>query len=135
MHRRLSSPGSYRIVIALFLLGSASLLGAQPYNAPKASLASATSGVSAKTTQAPAAAAVDSSTGPFVFAYDAAGRLVGMADADGNTATYTYDAAGNILSIVRGSSAVSILAFSPSSGPVGTNVTILGAGFSATAAQ
>ncbi|HSK76474.1 MAG TPA: IPT/TIG domain-containing protein [Thermoanaerobaculia bacterium] len=74
-------------------------------------------------------------TPPFVYAYDEAGRLVGIADATGNTTTYTYDALGNIVSITRGSAAVSILAFSPKSGPVGTNVTIVGAGFSATAAQ
>ncbi len=74
-------------------------------------------------------------TPPFVYAYDEAGRLVGVVDAAGNTTTYTYDALGNIMSIVRGSSAVSILEFSPNSGPAGTNVTITGAGFSATAAS
>jgi YD repeat-containing protein len=68
---------------------------------------------------------------PFVYAYDEAGRLVGVADAAGNTATYTYDALGNILSIVRGSAAVSILEFSPNAGPAGTSVTITGAGFGA----
>ncbi|MES1244716.1 MAG: IPT/TIG domain-containing protein [Acidobacteriota bacterium] len=116
VHRLLSFPGFYRVVIALLVLGPASILRAQPYAAPSVT------GVSAETTN-------------FVFAYDEAGRLIGMADAAGNTATYTYDAVGNILSIARGSAAVSILAFSPKSGPVGTNVTILGAGFSATAAQ
>lgn len=74
-------------------------------------------------------------TPPFTYAYDEAGRLVGVADATGNTTTYTYDALGNILSIARGSAAVSILAFSPRSGSVGASVTILGTGFSATAAQ
>jgi len=74
-------------------------------------------------------------TAPFTYAYDDAGRLVGMTDATGNTTTYTYDALGNIVSITRGSAAVSILSFSPRSGPAGTSVTILGAGFSATAAQ
>src|SRR6476661_7567182 len=74
-------------------------------------------------------------TAPFVYAYDEAGRLVGVADATGNTTTYTYDALGNIVSITRGSTAVSILAFNPRSGPVGTSVTIVGAGFSTTAAQ
>jgi YD repeat-containing protein len=74
-------------------------------------------------------------TPPFVYAYDEAGRLIGMADATGNTTTYTYDALGNIVSITRGSAAVSIIGFTPRSGPVGTSVTIVGAGFSATAAQ
>ena len=111
------------------------MLQAQPYAAPAVALASRTDGVSTKVTGALATTADSPSTGPFVFAYDEAGRLVGVADAAGNTATYTYDAAGNTLSIGRGSAAVSILAFSPSSGPVGTNVTIVGAGFSATAAQ
>lgn len=73
-------------------------------------------------------------TPPFVYAYDEAGRLIGMVDATGHTTTYTYDALGNIVSIARGNAAVSILAFNPRSGPVGTNVTIVGAGFSATTA-
>lgn len=74
-------------------------------------------------------------TPPFIYAYDEAGRLIGMADATGNTTTYTYDALGNIVSITRGNAAVSIIGFTPRSGPVGTSVTIVGAGFSATAAQ
>ncbi len=74
-------------------------------------------------------------TPPFVYAYDEAGRLIGMVDATGNTTTYTYDALGNIVSIARGNAAVSIIGFTPRSGPAGTSVTIIGGGFSATAAQ
>lgn len=69
------------------------------------------------------------------LSYDELGRLVGVVDDGGNTAAYNYDALGNIVSIGRGNSAVSIVSFSPGSGPVGTNVTISGAGFSATASQ
>jgi YD repeat-containing protein len=133
----LSSRSFHRVVIGLFLLGAVSMLGAQAYAEPRALLGLPASGDSTKTTEAPAAAAAVNapSMGPFVFAYDEAGRLVGVTDAVGNTATYTYDAAGNVLSIGRGTSTVSILAFSPSSGPVGTNVTITGAGFDATATR
>ncbi len=74
-------------------------------------------------------------TPPFTYAYDEAGRLVGVVDASGNTTTYTYDSLGNIVSVARGSAAVSILEFSPNSGPAGTQVTVTGAGFSATAAS
>jgi YD repeat-containing protein len=70
------------------------------------------------------------------YVYDALGRLVAVVDTTGDTATYTYDAVGNVLAISRyGSSQVSILAFIPGSGPVGTTVTIQGTGFSATPAQ
>jgi YD repeat-containing protein len=69
------------------------------------------------------------------LSYDELGRLVGVVDSGGNTAAYNYDALGNIVSIVRGSGAVSIVSFSPQSGPVGANVTISGYGFSATAGQ
>ncbi|HHY6931724.1 TPA: IPT/TIG domain-containing protein [Burkholderia ambifaria] len=69
------------------------------------------------------------------LSYDELGRLVGVVDDGGNTAAYNYDALGNIVSIGRGNSAVSIVSFSPGSGPVGANVTIAGAGFSATASQ
>ncbi|WP_043418371.1 IPT/TIG domain-containing protein [Cupriavidus basilensis] len=69
------------------------------------------------------------------FAYDEVGRLTGVVDEAGNTAIYAYDAAGNITAIGRGSAAVSVMSFSPRSGPTGTTVTISGAGFSATASQ
>ncbi|WP_249181092.1 IPT/TIG domain-containing protein [Burkholderia vietnamiensis] len=48
---------------------------------------------------------------------------------------YNYDPLGNIVSIARGNGVVSIVSFSPQSGPVGANVTISGNGFSATASQ
>ena len=53
-----------------------------------------------------------------------------------NVVQYTYDAAGNIVSIERANPApISISGFTPTSGPVGTVVTIVGRGFSATAAS
>src|SRR5262249_28003653 len=54
----------------------------------------------------------------------------------GDTATYNYDAVGNLTSITRqNSTALSVVEFSPNSGPIGTTVTIYGTGFSATANQ
>src|SRR5207302_7541040 len=74
-------------------------------------------------------------SGPVSYIYDLLGRLkatVGPID----TVVYDYDAVGNLLSVARQSSSqVSIIQFSPSSGPVGTNVTVSGTGFSATASQ
>jgi YD repeat-containing protein len=75
-------------------------------------------------------------TRPVSFTYDALNRLIGVVDASGNVATYSYDAVGNILSISRNTPGqVTIINFSPSSGPTGTMVTISGAGFSANPAQ
>lgn len=79
--------------------------------------------------QAPGTAAIQ-------YDYDELGRLVGVVDTGGDVATYQYDAVGNILSISRqGSSQVSIVNFSPRTGPVGSTVTINGTGFSATPSQ
>ena len=70
------------------------------------------------------------------YVYDDLGRLIGVTDTGGDTAVYHYDAVGNITAIDRyASSQVSIIAFSPTSGPVGTTVTISGTGFSATPSQ
>src|SRR5712692_628408 len=70
------------------------------------------------------------------YVYDESGRLVGVIDAAGNAAAYKYDAVGNLLSITRyTSSDLSIIGFTPTSGPVGASVTILGTGFSATPTQ
>ncbi len=73
---------------------------------------------------------------PINYVYDDLGRLVGVIDKDGNAATYSYDAVGNLLSISRQvPTQVSIIQFSPGSGPIGAPVTIYGAGFSDTASQ
>jgi len=70
------------------------------------------------------------------YVYDELGRLVGVTDQAGDTVIYGYDAIGNILSISRQSSSqLSIIRFTPSSGPVNTTVTISGTAFSTTASQ
>ncbi|MBL8496009.1 MAG: IPT/TIG domain-containing protein, partial [Rhodocyclaceae bacterium] len=67
------------------------------------------------------------------YSYDEVGRLVQIIDSNGESAQYQYDAAGNITAITRtGSAQISIAEFSPSSGPVGSQVTIDGVGFSTT---
>jgi YD repeat-containing protein len=72
-------------------------------------------------------------SGPVSYIYDALGRLVATVGPT-DTTTYTYDAVGNLLSISRQSSSlVSILQFTPGSGPIGATVTISGTGFSPTA--
>jgi YD repeat-containing protein len=68
--------------------------------------------------------------------YDENGRLVGTTDPTGNAARFTYDAAGNITAIARFTSTqVSIIEFTPNSGPGSSTVTIWGTGFSATPAS
>ncbi len=84
----------------------------------------------------PADAAVDG----IGYVFDPAGRLsavVDPADPGGlGVATYAYDAAGNIAGIGRQSAAtVTILGFTPARAAVGAQVTVSGAGFSATAAN
>jgi len=70
------------------------------------------------------------------YIYDDLGRLSGVVDATGDTAIYTYDAVGNITAIGRyASTLVSIVNFTPRSGPVGTTVTVSGTGFSPIAAN
>jgi YD repeat-containing protein len=70
------------------------------------------------------------------YIYDALGRLVGVVDPAGDTGIYHYDVVGNLLAISRQSSAlVSIIDFTPGSGPIGSTVTISGTGFSATPSQ
>lgn len=67
------------------------------------------------------------------YVYDEIGRLVGVINAAGDAATYNYDAVGNLLSIARHSTGtISIIEFTPNSGPAGTTVVIDGIGFSAT---
>jgi len=73
---------------------------------------------------------------PIAYAYDDLGRLVGVTDQSGQTATYSYDPVGNLLSISRGnSSSVSITGFTPSAGPVGAQVTVYGTDFSPVPSQ
>lgn len=74
------------------------------------------------------------SAAPIQYFYDELGRLTGVIDAAGNGATYNYDATGN-LTQAGPTAAVSIMQFTPSSGPVGTAVTIQGTGFKTVAAQ
>lgn len=67
------------------------------------------------------------------YAYDSLGRLIGVTDSLGDTATYTYDAVGNITAIGRySSSSVSVIGFAPSHAAAGAQVTIYGTAFSAT---
>ena len=70
------------------------------------------------------------------YIYDDLGRLRAVVDPGGDTAVYSYDAVGNLLSISRqGSSLLSIIEFTPKSGPVGTTVNLFGTGFSTTPAN
>jgi YD repeat-containing protein len=69
------------------------------------------------------------------YFYDEVGRLIGVVDQQGNAAQYVYDEVGNIIQIRRTNVAdfpgpVAITFFDPDHGPVGTVVTIFGAGFS-----
>jgi YD repeat-containing protein len=83
-----------------------------------------------------ASGAVHAQSGSIQYIYDELGRLVGVIDAAGQTATYRYDAVGNLLSIERhGPSDVSVIEFTPDSGPTNTTVTIHGTGFSAIPSQ
>jgi YD repeat-containing protein len=67
------------------------------------------------------------------YDYDELGRLIGVVDSLNGAATYSYDPVGNILGIARTTSGqVSIIGFTPKTGPVGTSVTISGTGFSGT---
>ncbi|MDQ1042023.1 IPT/TIG domain-containing protein [Streptomyces sp. V4I2] len=80
-------------------------------------------------------AAAEPTTDNAVYAYDAAGRLVGVTDPDGETARYRYDKAGNRLGIDRfTSSTLSVLSIVPVRAPVGAKVTLSGTGFATTAA-
>jgi YD repeat-containing protein len=59
-----------------------------------------------------------------------------VVDAAGNAATYNYDTAGNLLSITTATgSQFHLYSLSPSSGPIGSSVTIYGDGFSTTPSQ
>jgi YD repeat-containing protein len=71
------------------------------------------------------------------YTYDQLGHLTSVVESNGSSITYTYDANGNILSITRtgATSPLSLTSFAPTSGPIGTPVTIRGTGFSPVAAQ
>ena len=71
------------------------------------------------------------------YFYDPAGRISGAVDnSSGASAQYNYDAAGNVVSIARpAAGTVSIVGFTPTTGLVGTTVTIYGTGFSTTPNQ
>jgi YD repeat-containing protein len=70
------------------------------------------------------------------YHYDELGRLIALVSPGIGTAVYTYDVVGNLLSITRyAATAVLIVDFTPKQGPVGTTVTIVGVGFSATPGQ
>jgi YD repeat-containing protein len=70
------------------------------------------------------------------YIYDELGRLVGVVDPASDAAIYRYDAVGNLLSISRfPSSQVSIIEFTPNSGPSGATVTVYGTGYSLTPSQ
>ncbi|MBV6319866.1 beta strand repeat-containing protein [Duganella violaceipulchra] len=67
---------------------------------------------------------------PIIYDYDELGRLVGLTDTTGNSATYRYDAAGNIVSIIRSSPTQPVITGNtPGTGSEGTPVTISGSGF------
>ncbi|MEU6426623.1 RHS repeat-associated core domain-containing protein [Microbispora sp. NPDC046973] len=84
--------------------------------------------------QGPVAPAASAPAGPATYAYDAAGRLVGVTQPSGETARYRYDPTGNLLGVDRfPSSDLSVLSVVPTSGRAGATVTINGTGFSATA--
>ncbi|MCC6141993.1 MAG: RHS repeat protein [Nitrospira sp.] len=74
--------------------------------------------------------------GAVSYVYDNLGRLMAVIDPATDTAVYSYDAVGNLTGITRqNSSTLAMFQFTPSSGPVGTTVTIYGTGFSATPAS
>ncbi|MDP1769937.1 MAG: IPT/TIG domain-containing protein, partial [Nitrospirota bacterium] len=77
-----------------------------------------------------------SPAGDISYVYDNLGRLMAVIDPATDTAVYQYDAVGNLTGITRQTSAtLAIFQFTPSSGPVGTPVTIYGTGFSVTPAS
>jgi YD repeat-containing protein len=70
---------------------------------------------------------------PIQYFYDDLGRRIKVIDPTGNVAEYVYDAVGNILEIKRSTlTGLGLLNFTPSRGPVGTQVTLQGRGFGAT---
>ncbi|MET9913450.1 IPT/TIG domain-containing protein [Streptomyces sp. NPDC006476] len=81
-------------------------------------------------------AAAEPTTDNAVYAYDAAGRLVGVTDPAGQTARYRYDKVGNRLGIDRfASNTLSVLSVVPVRAVPGAKITLSGTGFSTTAAN
>ncbi|MET8153162.1 RHS repeat-associated core domain-containing protein [Actinoplanes sp. NPDC049668] len=109
---------------------------------PAESLAAAPSRLGGQPAQAAPAAAPASvrqarlaAPGPAGYAYDAAGRLVGVTQPGGETARYAYDATGNTVGVDRfPSSRLSVLSVVPAAAPPGASITITGTGFAAAAA-
>ena len=78
-------------------------------------------------------AGILSGCGRIGYAYDAAGRLAGVSNQDGSTASYTYDATGNTTGVQNtGTQSVWVQSIVPARGPVGIPVTITGGCFSST---
>jgi YD repeat-containing protein len=74
-------------------------------------------------------------SGRIRYSYDALGRLVQAAAADGTGVQYSYDPVGNITAIRRlAAGALSAIDFAPRTGPIGGAVTIYGSGFDTDAA-
>jgi YD repeat-containing protein len=70
-------------------------------------------------------------SGPVQYVYDELGRLSKVIDAAGNVAEYVYDQVGNLLEIRRSTvTGLALFDFTPRQGPVGTQVTLQGRGFS-----
>ena len=64
------------------------------------------------------------------YSYDALGRLVQAAAADGTGVQYSYDAVGNITAIRRlAADALNVVDFAPHAGAIGSTVTVYGSGF------
>lgn len=64
------------------------------------------------------------------YSYDALGRLIQAAAADGTGVQYSYDPVGNITAIRRlAADALSLVDFAPHTGSIGSPVTIYGSGF------
>ncbi|MEV7090535.1 RHS repeat-associated core domain-containing protein [Streptomyces sp. NPDC093085] len=88
-----------------------------------------------RATAAADAAADAPATDNAVYAYDAARRLVGVTDPDGETARYRYDDAGNRLGVDRyPSSRLSVLSLVPVRAAAGARITVSGTGFAPTPA-
>jgi YD repeat-containing protein len=81
----------------------------------------------------PESAIASSGCGVVGYAYDAAGRLVGLSDQSGHAASYRYDGTGNITGVANGGTpALWAQSFSPATAPPGASVSITGGCYSST---